>query len=864
MSADGFADPVLAQRMRDVVTRQLIKDLDQLRPDYQYGEVTQIDPDLGSCLVKLTGDSAAVRIPFGESRPHTVGQIVRVGGKRGDRHIIGVMGGAVSADPDPADLGQPQNFDMGPTPSGVNSHWDPVDGASKYELQHADDAAFSINVRSYETISNTLIETPLTSGQLVYGRVRALTSYGGAGPWSVTDSTTAGFFDSTPTDGTPPSASPAAIVTGALGFLLIEWLPTSNVDLVTYEVHLSSTNGFTPSMFTKVGETTGTFFTAKRTNAGFPLVYGTTYYARIIARDADGSAAPGAQGSAAPLKVGAGDVTQIPLTEIGDGAAPASSPTPVVTNGIGYLFIKWTVLATLDYTVYDVHVSTVNGFTPSSATLVGGTIDDFFFIKKQGTGAGSAVLDYGTTYYVKIIARDIDGQAAASAQATGTPVQANTPDIAVGAITAASAIIADLAVGTAKIQDAAITTAKVGLLQVTTALIADLNVSTAKIADAAIATAKIGDLQVTDAKISTLTATKITAGMISAQNIALGTGGQLYSGSALTGGAGFVLNDQGLSLYNSGGTRLIYLDATTGDGSITGGTITGALIRTAVSGQRMELSGAVQNQMIWYSGSAQETTPGGIIIDTGGTGGSEYATAQIHTPRLNGGDSCYLALFGGTADGSVVASQIVAHTWTFSSEGNVRVRNNLEVGYGPSGGSAFGHGMGSSWGLTMLAYDGEAIVMDVNSGNLEFYSNGSLIKTFVIQHPTDNDKWLVHGAIEGPEAAVYYRGRATLINGLARVDLPLYFEAATALGDRTVQVTPVMRFDKPLPSVLAATEVHEGCFFVGGDVDCEFFWEVKALRNDVPRLQAEVDKRSVDVHGDGPYRYLTEKLNNAH
>ena len=33
-------------------------------------------------------------------------------------------------------------------------------------------------------------------------------------------------------------------------------------------------------------------------------------------------------------------------------------------------------------------------------------------------------------------------------------------------------------------------------------------------------------------------------------------------------------------------------------------------------------------------------------------------------------------------------------------------------------------------------------------------------KTFVIDHPDDENKYLVHVCLEGPEAGVYYRGKA--------------------------------------------------------------------------------------------------------
>jgi hypothetical protein len=37
-------------------------------------------------------------------------------------------------------------------------------------------------------------------------------------------------------------------------------------------------------------------------------------------------------------------------------------------------------------------------------------------------------------------------------------------------------------------------------------------------------------------------------------------------------------------------------------------------------------------------------------------------------------------------------------------------------------------------------------------------------KTFIIEHPIDTSKYLIHACLEGPEAGVYYRGKATIDN----------------------------------------------------------------------------------------------------
>lgn len=126
-----------------------------------------------------------------------------------------------------------------------------------------------------------------------------------------------------------------------------------------------------------------------------------------------------------------------------DGNPPASSPTPTVRGGIGTLFVQWTAITNADPVTYEVHVSTTSGFTPSSTTKAAELAGTLVVLSNAPDGTA---LQYGTTYYVCTIAKDADGSAPASAQASDHPVQATTNDIAAGAITAnelaANAVVA--------------------------------------------------------------------------------------------------------------------------------------------------------------------------------------------------------------------------------------------------------------------------------------------------------------------------------------------------------------------------------------------------------------------------------------
>ena len=137
-----------------------------------------------------------------------------------------------------------------------------------------------------------------------------------------------------------------------------------------------------------------------------------------------------------------------------------------------------------------------------------------------------------------------------------------------------------------------------------------------------------------------------------------------------------------------------------------------------------------------------------------------------------------------------------------------------------------------------LSADG-SIGMDVGAKSVQIYGNLAVsgAKSFVIDHPSRPGYRLVHASLEGPEAAVYYRGEGKLADGRAKVVLPDYFEALTREKDRTVQLTP--RGQKPF--LLSATGVKEGAFGVFGTEPAgEFYWEVEAVRKDIPALQVEV------------------------
>ena len=121
-------------------------------------------------------------------------------------------------------------------------------------------------------------------------------------------------------------------------------------------------------------------------------------------------------------------------------------------------------------------------------------------------------------------------------------------------------------------------------------------------------------------------------------------------------------------------------------------------------------------------------------------------------------------------------------------------------------------------------------------------------KTFVIEHPLDENKYLVHGCLEGPEGGVYYRGRGEIIDTkMSTITLPDYVRIIAT--DWTIQVTPM--YNGQIRN-LNVTEIIDGVFNVYGETG-GFYWVAYGKRID---LNVEPLKNMVNVKGVGPYKWV--------
>lgn len=202
--------------------------------------------------------------------------------------------------------------------------------------------------------------------------------------------------------------------------LLSTWTAASNTPttIAKYKVELyNSANTLLETKFT---------FSTNISFSGLSAL--TSYYVKVYAQDIYDNLGAAVTSSSITLNAAGGS---------SNNSAPTTSPTPTVTSLYQALEVKWTALTAIqspDLVTYEVHISTTDGFTPSSATKSIETKGTFAIIK---TLPGvSTSLSYGQTYYVKIVAKDIDGSAAASLQASAITLKVDNGDLATDSIRA--------------------------------------------------------------------------------------------------------------------------------------------------------------------------------------------------------------------------------------------------------------------------------------------------------------------------------------------------------------------------------------------------------------------------------------------
>ena len=108
-------------------------------------------------------------------------------------------------------------------------------------------------------------------------------------------------------------------------------------------------------------------------------------------------------------------------------------------------------------------------------------------------------------------------------------------------------------------------------------------------------------------------------------------------------------------------------------------------------------------------------------------------------------------------------------------------------------------------------------------------------KSFDIEHPTKGKGWrLRYVCLEGPEAAVYYRGRLT---GSNTIELPSYWKDLVHEDSITVSIQPIGSTQK-----IIVMEFDNEKIILSGNTDC--FFHVYGERKDVNPVLVEYEGNS--------------------
>lgn len=427
----------------------------------------------------------------------------------------------------------------------TNTDSSTISDLDRYEVQFQTDVTTTITKAGVWSDShvvpagtvNTFVG-PVSPSITIRGRVRAVDSNAHASSWTQSvDITTA-------SDTTPPNTPSTPTVVNQFRGIQVTWNGLDSTggampaDYDRCECHVSTVNNFTPSSSTLVDQ-------VKTRGGVFPiqgLTYGTTYYAKLIAYDTTGNAStPSAQGSSTPSQLSDPDLPANLVT----GAKVATQTIAVKNLTVGAFSDN--ILP--NGSMADTSASNRPSFWENVGTVVGSgslslmstdstsQINGAQSMKVVPTATNAAEflspnLDAteGDIYYVSVFYKT------SRALTGGGTIQLLTHTGATSGTFTTNTVIASSSGSTtvAQLEGQVVIPAghrfiTVGLYATTdtggayNAFFADAElhkvVGTANIANASINSAKIANLAVDDAKIASLAAGKITTGTLAADVI---------------------------------------------------------------------------------------------------------------------------------------------------------------------------------------------------------------------------------------------------------------------------------------------------------------------------------------------------------
>ena len=272
--------------------------------------------------------------------------------------------------------------------STVNLSWtvssDNV-GVTRYNVHRGTSAGFtpSAGNRIAQPTVASYADTGLATGSYFY----KVTAEDAAGNISAASNEAT----ATVADATPPTAPSSLAASVAGSTVNLSWVAaTDNVGVSRYNLHRSTTSGFTPSAANRIAQPTGLSYADTNVSPG-------SYFYKLTAEDAAGNLSP---------------VSNTASASVLDTSPPSTPTNLAATGGAGQASLTWTA-ATDNVAVsrYNLHRGTTSGFTPSAANRIAQPTTTSY--TDTGLAAG--------TYFYKLTAEDAAANiSGASNEATAT------------------------------------------------------------------------------------------------------------------------------------------------------------------------------------------------------------------------------------------------------------------------------------------------------------------------------------------------------------------------------------------------------------------------------------------------------------
>ena len=247
-------------------------------------------------------------------------------------------------------------------------------------------------------------------------------------------------------------------------------------------------------------------------------------------------------------------------------------------------------------------------------------------------------------------------------------------------------------------------------------------------------------------------------------------------------------------------------------------------------------TGAAIQRMVLDSGDEHEIT-GSLTLS-----GNNQGSGNVRLHGSTGNSLAFIGRYGGSTADKKIGRAILY------DDGTQKIRLSAK-GYsfitatsdGNSDNTRLGIGTDSPRYDTMLDITGNThvggvlVVTGSITSNSDISTTGTLearVKSFVIPHPTQEGKQLRYGVLEGPEHAVYYRGKTTSNT----IELPEEWTGLVDENSITVQLTPIGTYQK-----LYVQKISNNTIFIKNNnflfKKINAFYTVHGTRKDVDPLQ---------------------------